>query len=278
MVLVGILIFGLVITAALYICKFVLFLTTSAVMLSRAVFSVAVAALLHFSYSLVDNGWANFGIWAGICLAACYILCLMPRFSCAFQFFCTSVVSYIAVEIVVALFGSIVMLIMGKEYQPNLWLEIAVKVVCGGCSAWALREQIEKSPEGTDNPILANAERLLASLLYAVSITFLSATAVNNLWSFPPFVNWLIFFGALVVAFLVDMFVFDRMRGHVYHRPVSFDGGSSGFEVDSNADKTIFGMDEDSYNNMMDDAWDDRDSKEYDGFGNHLPQDQIDDN
>ena len=155
---------------------------------------------------------------------------------------------------------------------------IAVKVVCGGCSAWALREQIEKSPEGTDNPILANAERLLASLLYAVSITFLSATAVNNLWSFPPYVNWLIFFGSLVVAFLVDMFVFDRMRGHISCSPRVFSGDTSSFEVDPTENKNMFGMDADDYHNMMVDALDDRDSKEYDGFGNHLPQDQIDDN
>lgn len=263
----------IVATVALLVCKGVVYLAGMAVVASKAVFSLVVALVLHGNVRLVENGWANYGIWAAICLIACYVLCLMPRFNCAFQFFCTSLVSYIAVEILVALGGNIIMAFQHKEYDPNLWVEIVIKAVTAIASAVALVEQIEKSGEGFLNPILENVERGVASVLYAVSVTILVMVSMNDLWVLPNLVGWAVFLVTLVGSFLLDMLVFENLRGRGgYHAPVY----SGAWESESEP-KGPFGMDQDSYDEMMKDAWSDDDRKDEDGFGNRLPDWQIED-
>lgn len=190
--------------------KLVIFLANTAIVFSRLAMAAFAALPLTASVSLVDHGFLNFLLWMAISFGVLFVLSMFPRVNCALKYFCTALISYLAVEIVVLLFGSFFCSIFGlPAYQPNLWMEIAIKVLCGLLSFGALGDELGTAIIGqgvrSDNFLVVNFQRLLASVVYAAVVVFLVTVSMNNLWQFSSLTTTLIFTGSAVAAFGIDL-------------------------------------------------------------------------
>lgn len=204
---------ALIITICVILGTIIYTLASSAVIFSRIAFSLLLALAFHNSYPIIqDNGLLNYFFWAGIILGIILLLSLLPRVNLALKFFCTAIISYLAVEIVVSLVGSILCAVMGNQYEPSVLIEIVIKVVCTGISLYSLINEGAFSDGiglNCSNVIAVNLERLLSAVIYGGAITFMCAISMNSLWSFPAIANWLIFGITTAATFAVDYFLLD---------------------------------------------------------------------
>lgn len=209
--------FGIVLAVALsviisvLVCRGVAVVAKSAVALSKVVFSLFVAFVIHSQNALVENAWLNYGIWAAICLAVCFLLCQMPRFHFAFQFFCTAVVSYVVVGMLVK---SVVSSLVKAEVPPVL-LELAVKAACAVVTVDATVKQMKQAKKLSllANPVEVNFERLMASLLYALALYILFAVSAFGAWTVPSGWDLAIMIGLAVLAFVADCLLMEKVHG-----------------------------------------------------------------
>lgn len=190
--------------------KLVIFLANTAIVFSRLAMAAFVALPMAASTSLVEHGFLNFLLWMGISFGVLFILSMFPRVNCALKYMCTALISYLAVEMVVLLFANFFCSLFGMEaYQPNFWIEIGIKVLCGLLSFGALGNELGTAIIGSgirsDNFLVVNFQRILASLVYAVVLTFLVTVSMNNLWQFSALTTTLIFAGSAVAAFGIDL-------------------------------------------------------------------------
>lgn len=88
-------------------------------------------------------------------------------------------------------------------------MEIAIKVLCGLLSFGALGDELGTAIIGqgvrSDNFLVVNFQRLLASVVYAAVVVFLVTVSMNNLWQFSSLTTTLIFAGSAVAAFGIDL-------------------------------------------------------------------------
>jgi hypothetical protein len=83
------------IVIAVVICKGIMFLMERAMIFSKVVVALFFALIVNTKYSIVESsGLLSYLAWSGIFLAATFVLCLLPRINCAYQFLCNSLVSY----------------------------------------------------------------------------------------------------------------------------------------------------------------------------------------
>ena len=183
-------------------------LATGAVVFSRIAFSLFLGLAFCQSWPLLGSWWGNFLLWSVIVFAAIMLLSLMPRVNFALKFFCTSIICYLAVDIAVMLLGSFFFIIVGKQFEPTVTLEIVIKVLCTLISFGALLTHMEGCETlAANSPVARILHRLIASVLYGAAITFQCAIVMNGVWSLAPWINWCIFGGTAVAAYVADLFL-----------------------------------------------------------------------
>lgn len=199
----------------LLICSVICRFSVLAIFLSRIVFSLFLALTLNAQVPLLEGGGIlGYGVWLVIIAAVMLFFKLFPKIDCALKFFCTSVVSYFIVEIVVLSVQSIIFTFMSKELEPLLWVEIIIKVFCILSSLIALISEIASlsEKEKFNNTIILFVERTIASLIYAISVFIIFAVSMNNIWKFSTWINIAILVGTFILTFIVDFLFFNKTK------------------------------------------------------------------
>ena len=188
---------------ALVVAYLVFLLVTSAIVFARVAFGLAMALMLQQTSGLLlvpGSGFLNYVAWAVICLGLIFLLSSLPQVDLALRFSCTVIVSVFLVFFVSYLFGGLFSSIAGKTFTISTLFEIVIKLVCLGLAVWAMLFQNKKSYDAPKNPLIRLAERVLASLVFGLAITFLFPS-LNNNWPLSDIVLLLIFAGSSVAVF-----------------------------------------------------------------------------
>lgn len=205
------LIFLLAVIAAVVAFLVILF-TTSVIAFARVAFALAIALIVSYSDLILvaDNSFLNFIAWAIIFIGIICLLSTLPKVDKALRFLCTILMSVLAIELVVLMLGNVIAGIIGQEFVMNTLYEIIVKIICSLVAAWGIITQtkslIYTSPS---NRILYILERLLASLMYGIAITFLCLSLHGN-WNLPAIFILLIPIGGTIAAFIADIHLADK--------------------------------------------------------------------
>ena len=197
----------LLIAIASVVAYAVIILTSSAIVFSRVACALLAALMVSQGNIILvaNSGFLNYVAWAVICLGIVYLLSTLPRVDMALRFLCTILMSVVIIEIVVMLLGSIIAAILGEEFQMTAIYEILVKIVCVLFSVGSLIVQGKKaSYDSPTNPLMNKLERLLASFMYGVSVTFLCISIGGN-WELPVLVLLLVLVGSTAAAFVADI-------------------------------------------------------------------------
>lgn len=173
------------------------------IVFSRIAFSLLIAFSLNQRWIFTD-GKMNFWIWAAMTFGIISLLSLLPRVNMSIKFFCTLFISVLVSELAVMLVGFVISIFTKQEFVMTIVHEILLKVVCAGISFGALDDEIKNSMFGeVKNKILLYAEKIFASLVYGVSLTFLFIP-MNQNWEFSGWVYLVILALASVAAYFAD--------------------------------------------------------------------------
>lgn len=203
-------VFLVLLTIALVACWLMLHLALSAVALSKVVFSLIVAALLNSELPfLPEREFWSFSIWAVIALVCCFALCRLPRFNCAFQYFCNFGVSYFLTRLMVA----ICMSIFTKSDTLAIGWEIAITVGCVLVSLLALFSQLRnyKMCDLSKYKAVKYIDRVISSLVYGIIAVLICAVTLAKL-DRAPIVDWIVFLSIIALSYGVDCLLFDRLH------------------------------------------------------------------
>lgn len=189
-----------------------LFLEAS-IILSKITVSLVAALALHSALPLGSSGFLSYIIWAAVSIAGFFLLCKLPRFDCAFEFFSKAMVALV-VGILVASFA-----LEHLKLESNaMWetiTEIALKLTVLAASIYFTWQRFVEVDFGKfSNVILVNLDRLMASILYAFAFC---AVTVGTLFihTIPGWIGEVMFLVIPVIYFLVDIFVISKKRiGH----------------------------------------------------------------
>ena len=199
----------LVVTLACAVAYLVILFISSTIVYSRVAFSLLMSLVCCQSeLKLVSSsGFLNFVAWTFIFLGIIYLLANLPRVDQAMRFFCTIFMSVMVIDIVAALFGGIIAAIMGSQFHLNALYEILIKIVCLLFALGAMLSD-EKTAEynAPKNVILCHGERLLASVIYGFSATFLCWSIADN-WYYSGVISILVIIAGTVGAFFADIYL-----------------------------------------------------------------------
>lgn len=199
---------AVILFATVYIC---LKIATKAIIFSKVSFSVLLALIISVSdWSLFPFGvLPNFIIWAIIISGVFLFLSKFPRINTALTFCSTNIIAIFVFEIVaVCVFPHIVD--NAEEYLNTIYFEISVKLLCAGITVWKLFfNNVDQPAYLSTNPILKNIERLTASLIYALTIMFMSLP-LNSNRNMSGVAIIIVFLGALSISFILDIFITKR--------------------------------------------------------------------
>lgn len=197
----------LMIMLACAVAYLVILFISSTIVYSRVAFSLLMALVsCQSDIKLVTtSGFLNFVAWTFIFLGIIYLLANLPRVDQAMRFFCTIFMSVMVIYIVAVLFGGIIATIMGSEFRINALYEILIKIVCLLFALGAMLSD-ERTAEynAPKNVILCHAERLLASVIYGFSATFLCWSIAGN-WYYSAVISILVIVAGTVGAFFADI-------------------------------------------------------------------------
>ena len=208
----GLMILGAVILFTVIICVATILFVNCSIIYSRIAFSLLVAIVVNQSHTITDSTFISYLIWAAIVFGIIMALSILPRPSEAIRFFCTIIISILVIDFVILMFGGIISSMMGKDFQITKLFEIVIKVVCTLMSLGAMITQMEKNYCNIfTNPILIHIERLLASLIYGVAITFL-CMSMNQNWELSNAGYIISLAGGTVVTFLADLLLRGKIN------------------------------------------------------------------
>lgn len=194
------------------ICKLTFLFLEVSIILSKITVSLVVALALNATLPLGSSGLISYIIWAAICIAGCFLLCKLPRFDCAFEFFSKALVALV-VGMLLASFA-MEQLKLEENSAWELITEIALKLTVLAASIFFTRQRFLEVDFGKfSNVILVNIDRVMASVLYAFAFC---AVAVGTLFvHIPDWIGEVMFLTLPVIFFLVDLFVISKKRiGH----------------------------------------------------------------
>lgn len=193
---------------------------------SRVVFALVIALIVNSMHPLFESGFLSYLAWAAIVGVGTYLLCcLMPRFNCAYYFLSSSIIPFFLTYFVI---GSLLPAILGIfdiNLEYTLWMDIVSKVVSLAAGVYAAYSQFEIiDVHGFfAKPVGREIDRTLASFLYGLGTAAIITAQMNNLYSFPDFVIYVIMGAVAVGYFVLDCIVIGSSTYGGYVRT-----GSSG--------------------------------------------------
>ena len=169
---------------------------------SKVTISLIVAFILHSVNPMQENQLISYGIWAAICLAVCFIICILPRTNCALDFFCRILVTWFFVES----FTMSALSIFGIHLQGvgKIIVEVVSQLVVTVLSGSVLLNTLQKTNLNKfSNGVVLLIDRIISALVYGLALTILlvsqSPLPIPGEWAVP---SALVF---AVVAFIVDI-------------------------------------------------------------------------
>ena len=169
---------------------------------SKVTISLIVAFILHSVNPMQENQLISYGIWAAICLAVCFIICILPRTNCALDFFCRILVTWFLVESftmsALSIFG------IGLSGVGETIVEVGIQLVVTVLSGSVLLNTLQKTNLNKfSNGVVILIDRIVSALVYGLALTILlvsqSPLPIPGEWAVP---SALVF---AVVAFIVDI-------------------------------------------------------------------------
>lgn len=187
-----------------------LFLEAS-IILSKITVSLVVAMALHSALPLGSSGFLSYIIWAAVSIAGLFLLCKLPRFDCAFEFF-SKVIVAVVVGTLVASFA----LEQLKLESNAMWetiTDIALRLTVLAASIYFTWQRFVEADFGKfSNVVLVNIDRVMASILYTFAVASLIMGSFVTSIKFPQWLSDVIILTLPVVFFLVDLFVISKKR------------------------------------------------------------------
>ena len=191
---------------ALVIVYIVFFITTSAIIFSRATLALLIAALMNGVELVQENSMLNFIAWTMVVYGVIHFISYLPRANAAIQFFSTNVISvcliYIIATIVLSIFA-----MSGDASGDTLPLtgEVIIKTISLIISGSGLLVNLQIGTyDMAKNPTIIILERLFASFLYGVTIMFLFYPLGGN-WEIPSVIMFGIFLITTAVTYFLDL-------------------------------------------------------------------------
>ena len=85
-------------------------------------------------------------------------------------------------------------------------VDIITKIVTAIVCFFGLLKQMDNGVSGihSTNPVYVMIQRILASLVYGLTVVILGASAVNGAYMVPEWGQWLLFLGGSAVFFGLD--------------------------------------------------------------------------
>jgi len=183
------------------------------ILLSKLTVSLFVAMILHAELPIGSSGFLSYIIWAAISIAGFFLLCKLPRFDCAFEFFSKAMVALV-VGMLLASFA-MEQLKLEENAAWELITEIALKLTVLAASIFFTWQKFLEVYFGKiSNVILVNIDRVMASILYGFSLW---GVMVSHLFIsiIPDWIGDVLILTLPVIFFLVDLFVISKKRiGH----------------------------------------------------------------
>ncbi len=180
------------------------------ILLSKLTVSLFVAMILHAELPIGSSGFLSYIIWAAISIAGFFLLCKLPRFDCAFEFFSKAMVALV-VGMLVASFA-MEQLKLESNAMWELITEIALKLTVLAASVFFTWQRFLELDFGKfSNVILVNIDRVMASILYGFSLW---GVMVSHMFIaiIPDWLSDVIILTLPVIFFLVDIFVISKKR------------------------------------------------------------------
>lgn len=228
---------------------------------SRVVFALLIALLVNGTHPLFESGLLSYLAWAAIIGAGTNFLCwLMPRFNCAYYFLSTAIIPYFLVYFVISLILPAILGLFNIEIEYTLWMDILSKLASLAAGVYAAYRQFEiiHVRGFSAKPVGRELDRTLASVLYGFGAALIINAQMNDLYSIPDFVAYIVMGVVAVGYFIVDCKVIGY---HTYGGYSSYTGGSSSFDYDGDykpslgsrlVSGNIFGLSKSEIDDMID--------------------------
>ena len=169
---------------------------------SKVTISLVVAFILHSVSPMQENQLISYGIWAAICLAVCFIICILPRTNCALDFFCRILVTWFFVKA----FTTAGLGLFGIHLQgvSRIIVEVGSQLVVTVLSGSVLLKTLRTTNLNKfSNGFVILIDRIVSALVYGLALTVLlisqSPLPIPGELAVP---SALVF---AVVAFVIDL-------------------------------------------------------------------------
>lgn len=177
------------------------------IMFSKVSFALFCAIPMCSSLSLVDGGFLNYLLCAGIAFGILCLFSLLPRMNAALKFFCTLFISIFVMLCVLLIGGGIFLAGPDGVFQLHIVVEFLVKGIGLLLAAGAWKEALEQgSCLESPNVVIVTIEKIFSSFLYGVGALFV-AMPLNASYPFPDWLMLVVFVAALVATFIGDKFL-----------------------------------------------------------------------
>lgn len=176
---------------------------------SKVAISLIVAFILHSVSPMQENQLISYGIWAAICLAVCFIICILPRTNCALDFFCRILVTWFFVKA----FTTAGLGLFGIHLQgvSRIIVEVGSQLVVTVLSGSVLLKTLRTTNLNKfSNGFVILIDRIVSALVYglALSVLLISQSPI----AFPGWVSVPSVIVFAVVAFIVDHAYISKNR------------------------------------------------------------------
>ena len=181
---------------------------------AKVLLGLLIAFLINGNCQLFENGFLSYCAWAAISIGGIYLLCLLPRFNCAFQFLATSIISFFLAYILLSSIFPGVLSWFGHSFEYPLWIDIVVRIACVAISVYMTYKLFDDlTIDGIfANPIIGMLDRIISSVGYGFGVTVIATTSLNNSWSLPAFVSYIVIGVVAVLYFILDYRIISVKR------------------------------------------------------------------
>ena len=139
---------------------------------SKVTISLVVAFILHSVSPMQENQFVSYGIWAAICLAVCFIICILPRTNCALDFFCRILVTWFFVKA----FATAGLGLFGIHLQDvgRIIVEVVSQLIVTVLSGSVLLKTLRTTNLNKfSNGLVILVDRIVSALVYGLALTVL---------------------------------------------------------------------------------------------------------
>lgn len=176
---------------------------------SKVAISLIVAFMFHSVNPIQENQLISYGIWAAICLAVCFIICILPRTNCALDFFCRILVTWFFVKAFatagLGLFG------IHPQGVGRIIVEVGSQLVVTVLSGSVLLKTLRTTNLNKfSNGLVILLDRIISAAVYglALSVLLISQSPI----AFPGWVSVPSVIVFAVVAFVIDLAYISKNR------------------------------------------------------------------